>query len=457
MLLVQSLFAIGQTDLPYATQRQHEVSRQIQQRISRMRHEFPDLYRDEYFEIYVEQFLALKKMLEQDMFLFDDTLDLYINVITHNLNAVLDTPMTDVLIVVDKNIRPNAFALNNRIILVHYGLFRFLQNKDQLAFILAHELAHEYLEHADMKLDSMLAHQKEMNIAMRQLNSSINERKAIGAARLRPILYERQQFSRDLEYSADSLALLIMRKSGYRVEQSRAILSEIETYYTADTAFMNDLRFFFDGADFSIDSLLKAPFSISMVADPFIGKYFSKDSLDSHPSFAVRAQLIEQQPGFETVNLDSDSSNDLILLAKQIEASEFSMKTLLESGFLLPGLFESLKILAHHKPNDTLHIRYTAKYLYELDKQKRAIIHKSHMLQPNAAYPYDFNALIHLYNNLSDDNFTTLCLNFHDKYRNHLEAIIYEKHTRHFKNELKPPLTYKEWRQLKAEKRKNKD
>ena len=42
---------------------------------------------------------------------------------------------------------PNASSLSSRIVLINLGLFQYLSDETELAFVLCHELSHDYLKH----------------------------------------------------------------------------------------------------------------------------------------------------------------------------------------------------------------------------------------------------------------------------------------------------------------------
>lgn len=102
-------------------------------------------------------------------------------------------------IIQDKDV--NAFAIAGGKVYINSGLLDFIKSKDELAFVIAHELAHIELKHSIRKIQH-----------------------SVKASRIDPLLgavvqvaYNtyRLPYSKDEEYEADSIGVKIMQKAGY--------------------------------------------------------------------------------------------------------------------------------------------------------------------------------------------------------------------------------------------------
>lgn len=111
--------------------------------------------------------------------------------------------------------RPQASAFPGGVVVVHTGLFRLAENEAQLAFALAHEIAHVTQEHAWREY---LYHRKKLS-ALRWGTAGVGY--VVESA-------IRSGYSRDLEEQADRLALWYMTQAGYDSREGIRFLKRLE-------------------------------------------------------------------------------------------------------------------------------------------------------------------------------------------------------------------------------------
>lgn len=129
---------------------------------------------------------------------------------------------------IDKQII-NANGINNNLILINSSLYDCLhQNKDALAFAIAHELSHFILSHQKETIENSYKIKKiEENID--KLNSQkIYENYTKNLKNLINNIYISQ---RELELEADSLALELIIKAGYNYDNALEIFDYLEEDY----------------------------------------------------------------------------------------------------------------------------------------------------------------------------------------------------------------------------------
>lgn len=126
--------------------------------------------------------------------------------------AVADTPGYRWDFTVFQDSAPNAFALPGGHIGVNTGLFDVARNDDQLAAVIAHEMAHVVARHPSERLSRQIAVEGGLALAgaasgsMQQYGNILAQ-----AATLGLIL----PFSRDQESEADRIGLIFMARAGY--------------------------------------------------------------------------------------------------------------------------------------------------------------------------------------------------------------------------------------------------
>jgi len=116
--------------------------------------------------------------------------------------------------VIDKDVL-NAFCLPGGKVFVYKGLFRAVQNEDQLAVVMAHEVAHAIARHGAERMSMMQLGRMGKTIAAQTISGgkyagAIN--KAYGSVEGVGIMLP---FSRKFEYEADEIGLYLMTQAGY--------------------------------------------------------------------------------------------------------------------------------------------------------------------------------------------------------------------------------------------------
>lgn len=98
----------------------------------------------------------------------------------------------------------NAYALAGGKMLIHSKLIDFVDSDDELAFVIAHEIAHNELKHCIKKI--------QYAVRANQINPTLGE-----------IVSEAYQiydmpFSKDEEFAADELGVKLLKKAGFKKE-----------------------------------------------------------------------------------------------------------------------------------------------------------------------------------------------------------------------------------------------
>jgi predicted Zn-dependent protease len=121
--------------------------------------------------------------------------------------------------VIDKDV-PNAFCLPGGKVFVYSGLFRAVQNEDQLATVIGHEVAHAIARHGAERMSMIQLGRMGKQIATQAIGGGkyaniINQ--AYGAGETFGMVLP---FSRKFEYEADEIGLYLMTKAGYNPREA---------------------------------------------------------------------------------------------------------------------------------------------------------------------------------------------------------------------------------------------
>ena len=119
--------------------------------------------------------------------------------------------------VIDKPDTANASCLPGGKVFVYTGIFQYARNPDQLATVIAHEVAHAVARHGGERISNMLVLQLGQQAALAAMGQgsptavqALQVAYGLGA-NVGYIL----PFSREQEYEADRIGLIIMAQAGY--------------------------------------------------------------------------------------------------------------------------------------------------------------------------------------------------------------------------------------------------
>lgn len=154
----------------------------------------------------------------------------YINSIVRNLKQASESQLEPKIRIINSQ-EPNAYSLINGTILICVGLFSTIKNEDQLAFLLAHEIAHIECEHHIKRQYEL--HIRSRKIMQGQLATFIIFGVGLGNAN-RMIQRAMSGFSKRMEYQADSLALVWVDKAGYDTQRAKQLFANIQVRFDLD-------------------------------------------------------------------------------------------------------------------------------------------------------------------------------------------------------------------------------
>lgn len=172
---------------------------------------------------------------------------------------------------------PNAFATPNGDVFVNIGLFSILDNEYELAFIIAHEIAHYAKKHSIKRAKKM------DDLSSAEVNSE----------NIKGSMFRKLRFSREDEFNADAKAIELLRDAGFSQKLGVLALEKLQ----------NDSVYSFSGMDSTIvrtfqleasehdSALFNKNVRIRRSENVFISR--SEDLHKSHPNLDKRLSAAE--------------------------------------------------------------------------------------------------------------------------------------------------------------------
>lgn len=227
----------------------------------------------------VDEFLlrnnyAIDDLLNSGKVLFGDPVTQYINLVADKVLANDLKFRSELRFYALKSNEVNAFATNAGIIFVTIGLIAQIENEAQLAFVLAHEIAHIEKYHS---IESVLQAKNVLDNSRRNYANYDERIKVLSS------------FSRDKELEADSIGFYRYCSAGYDKSASAAMMDVLQFSFTpfVNIEFKPDF-FELDSMKFpsicSLDSVPKIPLNS---AD-------EDDTKSTHPNLNKRRELLRR-------------------------------------------------------------------------------------------------------------------------------------------------------------------
>lgn len=236
------------------------------------------------------------KEINDGGFVFDKKFDDYVKGILTHLRENNTAIPNDIDILIARNNSLNAFCIPNNTFVLNMGLFYWLENEEQVAAVISHELGHRILEHTT----------KNKKKTLEEANSSQTKQdiRAIALTKygkydhafelFKSKLYLSKEAERKQEFEADSLGYEIYRKSKYSKSEFLNALGMMARYDTIKPKGLKVeiYKTMFDLPNQKFDEkwLLKEDFS-KYNYDLFKEK-IDKDSISSHPETMDRISRI---------------------------------------------------------------------------------------------------------------------------------------------------------------------
>ena len=174
---------------------------------------------------------AYQEILESSEISNDPELNRRVTEVGRRIAKVSDDPGFEWEFTVIDDPTPNAFALPGGKVGVNTGLFKVAENDDQLAAVMAHEVAHAIARHGSERISSQLVVQGGLAAAGVAASTQIEDPGAVvqlaaAAATLGVTL----PFSRAQEAEADHIGLIYMAKAGYDPREAIELWKNFEDF-----------------------------------------------------------------------------------------------------------------------------------------------------------------------------------------------------------------------------------
>ena len=304
------------------------------------------------------------KDIKDSTFIFDKTINGFLKKIlaeVYQSNPQIDSK--NFYFLINKSIIPNAACYGNGIFSINLGLFSLIENNDEMAFIICHELAHYILKHNDKALVEYLETFNAKDFKQ-QLNTASNKkygRRSAVTLLLKDLKFNFMKRSRSAEIQADSLGFTMFNNTKYNKQASINILKKLD--FTDGIIFNNltDLKQNFTFEEFPFKEVwIQKEEKMFDTTESANDLEIDEDSLKTHPNIPLRIENIIHN---HTITSTNTTKNEIDSVQKK--ASENSIKTFFDDSKLDFALYQLLSL---YKKNELDRKAFSSYVAYLLKK-----------------------------------------------------------------------------------------
>ncbi|UYQ94493.1 M48 family metalloprotease [Chitinophaga horti] len=256
----------------------------------------PSKHRNDYQEIYNSRWEHVQQVFDKREIYTDKKAMAYMDrLLTTILQANPQLDASNIKGYFSRSAVPNASYIGEGIFLFNLGLLDKMENESQVAFVICHELAHYYLQHSENSIRTYVetVNSPEMQRELKNIKRSEYGRNARLDKLAKGIRFNSRRHSRDHEAEADSMAIVLLKRSPFAASEGLTALALLDRIDSS-----------------SVDMATCLPKTFDAAAYPFKPKWIAKssgllgghatlkrdaamaDSLKTHPDCSQRIKLL---------------------------------------------------------------------------------------------------------------------------------------------------------------------
>jgi Zn-dependent protease with chaperone function len=243
-------------------------------------------------DVYKERFDYIKEQFRTKALLTMPSAQFYLERLLKEIvsaNPALQTIPIDVYFA--KTGIPNAASMGDGVVVFNLGLFVRMDNESQAAFVLCHELAHVYLNHAGKSITRYVEtlYSRETQRELRHIKYEQYNKRSDIEGLAKTLSFDNTRHSRDHEAQADSMGVVFLKATRFDPAEAMTCLAMLDTVDRDNFPTETVLRQTFDAPQYPFQNrwLHQETGLLSGHANLTIDTALT-DSLKTHPDCLVR-------------------------------------------------------------------------------------------------------------------------------------------------------------------------
>ncbi|WP_312392158.1 M48 family metalloprotease [Chryseobacterium sp.] len=287
--------------------------------VKKSKSDYPGKKGVELSKIYKEFSKEFEKKVKEKNFVFNAAFDSKVKTLIERLRKNNTQIPQNLKILIAKDNTPNAYCFADGTFVINMGLFSWLNNDDQLAAVISHELGHKISEHT-LKIFLDMINQDELDkTVVQNIKSTKENRNQRAFDVLKKRIYRKGTENRKQEVQADSLGYVIFKNSDFKKTEFINALKRLEDFDTISprTLKVETYKKYFNlpQQEFKGKWMKKEDFSLYNYNN--FKEKLNKDSLKTHPEIALRIDHLKQIfPELKMQTADEKPSESYAVLEK---------------------------------------------------------------------------------------------------------------------------------------------
>ena len=268
--------------------------------VKRLKSQYSGKTGTELSKIYKEFGTDFEKQVKNKDFIFKSEFETSIQAMIQRLKKNNPQIPQDLKILIAKDNTPNAYCLADGTFVINMGLYSWLNNEEQIAAVIAHELGHKIEGHSLKNFLKIIEQDKLDKVVVENIKSTTTSRSQSQNQKAFDILkntaYKKGVERRQSEMQADSLGYVIFKNSDFKKAEFVNALQRLQDF---DTISPRELKvdtyrklFNLPKQAFNEKWMKKEDFSLYNYN--FYKEKLNKDSLASHPEISRRIEMLKK-------------------------------------------------------------------------------------------------------------------------------------------------------------------
>jgi len=393
-------------------------------------------------EIYKERYEMTKKMFDDNAVIVDEDASAYLSSVANEiLKANPGLNASELRILFSRAWWANASNMGEGTLLFNIGLFHRLENEAQAAFVICHEMAHYYLNHSNNSILNYVntVYSDEFQKKLKTIQKTDYRQNQLLENLAKSLTFRNRRHSREFEQAADSMAIELMKNTGYDLNESLSCLALLDSADKDKYDCKLNLETHFNFPAFPFKTAWMASsslaFAIAKEKDSSL-----EDSLKTHPDCKVRIEKLRPA----VARYSKDNSKKFIVSSDKFWhfRQQFDYEILefcFEHNEISRCLYYALEMLDAFPDKTYLHATI-GRCLNEIYSRQKAHELGKIVDLPMPEYTEEYNKLLRLIQNIRLREVASLCYYYMKQYQQTEDtdkrfAAAWQTATEHFNNQ----------------------
>ncbi|MGH1518800.1 M48 family metalloprotease [Chryseobacterium sp. JK1] len=268
--------------------------------IKKIKSQYSGKTSSELAKIYKEFGTDFEKQVKNKDFIFKSDFENSIQSLIQGLKKNNAQVPQDLKILIARDNTPNAYCLADGTFVINMGLYGWLNNEEEIAAVISHELGHKIEDHSFKTFLKIIEQDNLDKITVQNIKSTTEKssqnqnQKAFDI--FKNTIYKKGVERRQNEMQADSLGYVIFRNSDFKKGEYVNALQKLEDFDTISPRALKieTYKKLFDLPKQAFNDKWMKKEDFSLYNYNFYKEKLNKDSLSSHPEMSIRIDLLKK-------------------------------------------------------------------------------------------------------------------------------------------------------------------